>query len=51
VIHFIFLETRQILLTRLNCLKFFSNAANIGDDHHEYDKNGTKPTLIDRLQS
>jgi len=51
VIHFIFLETRQILLTRLNYLKFFSNAANIGDDHHKYDKNGTKPTLIDRLQS
>ncbi|MDC0494166.1 hypothetical protein OAU31_03300 [Alphaproteobacteria bacterium] len=51
VIHFIFLETRQILLTRLNCLKFFSNAASIGDDHHKYDKTGTKHALIDRLQS
>jgi len=51
VIHFIFLKPRQILLTQLNFLKFFSSAANIGDDHHKYDKNGTKHALIDRLQS
>jgi len=51
VIHFIFSKSRQILLTHPIFLKFFSNAKNIGDDHHKYDNNGTKHTLIDRLQS
>jgi hypothetical protein len=51
VIHFIFSKSRQILLTNINFLKFFSRVMNLGDDHHKYDKNGTKHTLIDRLQS
>jgi len=51
VIHFIFPETQQTLLTHINFLKFFSSAKNTGGDHHKYDKTGTKYALIDRLQS